>query len=57
MGTPSSFILHEHLLVGVEEFLDLMGHFSILCLVGVVCLYVGLQEIKTALVFNCLLSF
>jgi len=28
MDTPSSFVPHEHPLVGVEECLDLLGHFS-----------------------------
>jgi hypothetical protein len=30
MDTPSSFIAHEHPVVGVEECLDLLGHFSCL---------------------------
>jgi len=30
MGTPSSFIPHEYPLVGVEEYLDLLHHFSCL---------------------------
>jgi len=30
MDTPSSFIPHEHPLVGMEECLDLLGQFSCL---------------------------
>jgi len=35
MDTPSSFIPHEHPLVGVEECRHLMGHISL----GAVCLW------------------
>jgi len=30
MDTSSTFIPHEHCLVGVEDCLDLLGHFSCL---------------------------
>jgi len=38
MDTPSSFIPHEHPLVGVKECLDLLGHFY--CLLSCVDLLV-----------------
>jgi len=36
VDTPSSFIPHEHLLIGMEVCLDLLGHFSCLlsCFTG-----------------------
>jgi hypothetical protein len=61
MDITASRISLEHPLVGVEEWLDISGNFSLLsCFIWLIVVSLwetnlGLQEAKLLFIFNCLL--